>query len=135
MVQALTWVSGFPKARPRQPADKDRSAGPARAALPRARGGRCGLCRRILRLRLVALRDLGEASTGVMVAIFVGLYFAAEHGSPACGRVLHAPSMTDDDVALVTAIRNGSELAFNTARRSTPAGSPDVPPATPRKRR
>ena len=77
VIQALTWVSGCPKA-PRPPDNEDR------LGRPRTRGG--FLAHAAADMVFAAgfagfawwrYADLGQASTGVMVSIFVGLYFAA----------------------------------------------------------
>jgi hypothetical protein len=77
VTQALTSVSGWPKA-PRPDDNKDR------VGRPRTRGG--FLAHAAADAVFAAgfswfvwwrYTDLGEASTGVIVAIFVGLYFAA----------------------------------------------------------
>ena len=77
VIQALTSVSGFPKAPP--PADNE-----DRLGRPRTRGS--FLAHAAADAVFAAgffgfvwwrYTDLGEASTGVMVSIFVGLYFAA----------------------------------------------------------
>jgi hypothetical protein len=77
VIQALTSVSGFPKGPP--PADNE-----DRLGRPRTRGS--FLAHAAADAVFAAgfsgfvwwrYADLGEASTGVMVAIFVGLYFAA----------------------------------------------------------
>jgi hypothetical protein len=77
VLQALTRVSGFPKAAP--PDDnKDR------IGRPRTRGGFLAhaaadavFTAGFFGFSWWRYTDLGEASTGVLVAIFVGLYFAA----------------------------------------------------------
>jgi hypothetical protein len=78
VMQALTSVSGWPK-RPSAPDD-----GRDRIGRPRTRGG--FLAHAAADAVFAAgfwwfawwrYADLGEASTGVMIAIFVGLYFAA----------------------------------------------------------
>ncbi len=78
VTQALTWVSGWPKAAPPVDDNKDR------IGRPRTRGG--FLAHAAADAVFAAgfswfawwrYGDLGEASTGVMVSIFVGLYFAA----------------------------------------------------------
>jgi len=77
VIQALTSVSGFPKVPP--PADNE-----DRLGRPRTRGS--FLAHAAADAVFAAgfagfvwwrYADLGEASTGVMVCIFVGLYFAA----------------------------------------------------------
>jgi len=77
VIQALTSVSGFPKAPP--PDDnKDR------LGRPRTRGGFLAhaaadavFAAGFATFAWWRYTDLGEASTGVMVSFFVGLYFAA----------------------------------------------------------
>ena len=78
VTQALMRVSGWPKATP--PADDNKD----RIGRPRTRGG--FLAHAAADAVFVAgfswfawwrYADLGEASTGVIVSIFVGLYFAA----------------------------------------------------------
>lgn len=77
VIQALTWVSGFPKV-PAPPDNKDR------LGRPRTRGGflahaaaNAVFAAGISGFAWWRYADLGEASTGVMVSIFVGLFFAA----------------------------------------------------------
>jgi hypothetical protein len=78
VIQALTWVSGWPKKAPEADDNKDR------LGRPRTRGS--FLAHAAADAVFAAgfsgfvwwrYTDLGEASTGVMIAIFVGLYFAA----------------------------------------------------------
>ena len=76
VLQALTWVSGWPRKAP--PDDATARPAPHAWRLPRARGGQHDLRRRIVRLRLVApLSDRVRPGTGVIVAILVALFFAA----------------------------------------------------------
>jgi hypothetical protein len=78
VTQSLTWVSGWPKKAPEVPDNQDRFG------RPRTRGG--FLAHAAANAVFAAgfsgfawwrYSDLGEASTGVMVAIFVALFFAA----------------------------------------------------------
>jgi hypothetical protein len=92
VTQALTWVSGWPKAAP--PADDNRD----RIGRPRTRGG--FLAHAAADAVFAAgfswfawwrYGDLGEASTGVMVCIFVALYFAASTAARLVGAYYAAP--------------------------------------------
>lgn len=77
VTQALTWVSGWPKA-PLPDDNRDR------LGRPRTRGGFLAhaaadavFAAGFLTFAWWRHSTLGEASTGVMVSIFVGLFFAA----------------------------------------------------------
>jgi hypothetical protein len=79
VTQALTWVSGWPRKAP-DSTDDTRD----RLGRPRTRGGFLAhaaantvFAAGFLTFASWRYSDLGGASTGVMVAIFVGLFFAA----------------------------------------------------------
>ena len=93
VTQALTWVSGWPKAAA-PPADDTQD----RIGRPRPRGG--VLAHAAADAVFAAgfswfawwrYGDLGEASTGVMVCIFVALYFAASTAARLVGASYAAP--------------------------------------------
>jgi hypothetical protein len=78
VLQALTSVSGWPKAAPPPDDTKDR------IGRPRTRGGFLAhaaadavFAAGFWAFAWWRYTDLGEAGTGIMVAMFVGLYFAA----------------------------------------------------------
>ena len=92
VTQALSWVSGWPKAA--RPADDNQD----RIGRPRTRGG--FLAHAAADAVFAAgfswfawwrYGDLGEASTGVMVSIFVALYFAASTAARLVGASYAAP--------------------------------------------
>ena len=92
VTQALTWVSGWPKAAPAVDDTKDR------IGRPRTRGG--FLAHAAADAVFAAgfswfawwrYGDLGEASIGVMICIFVALYFAASTTARLVGAYYAAP--------------------------------------------
>jgi hypothetical protein len=77
VLQSLMWVSGFPKAPP-PPDDKDRLGRPrTRGSFLAHAAADAVFAAGFSGFSWWRYADLGEASTGVMVSIFVGLYFAA----------------------------------------------------------
>jgi hypothetical protein len=87
VTQALTWVSGWPRKAP-DPTDYTRD----RLGRPRTRGG--FLAHAAANTVFAAgfstfawwrYSDLGEASTGVIVSIFVGMFFAASMAAQLVG--------------------------------------------------
>ena len=79
VTQALTWVSGWPKTSTLPATDST-----DRIGRPRTRGGFLAhaaantvFATGFMGFAWWRYADLGEASTGVMVSIFVGMFFAA----------------------------------------------------------
>jgi hypothetical protein len=86
VTQALTWVSGWPRKAPDASDNRDR------LGRPRTRGG--FLAHAAANTVFAAgfstfawwrYSDLGEASTGVIVSIFVGMFFAASMAAQLVG--------------------------------------------------
>jgi hypothetical protein len=77
VIQALTSVSGFPKAPP-PPDNQDRLGRPrTRGSFLAHAAADAVFAAGLSGFAWWRYTDLGEASTGVMISIFVGLYFAA----------------------------------------------------------